>query len=83
LDLDQPPTPSQRLGKIRWEQKNSTANPTKTHIESFAIAKEEFAPIFKLINQIAGTAIPALETQLEKYKAPYTPGRALKMMQGQ
>jgi chemotaxis protein CheY-P-specific phosphatase CheC len=52
-------------------------------MESFAIAKDEFKPIFEIINQIAGTAIPALETQLEKYKAPYTPGRALKMMQGQ
>ena len=83
LDHDQPMTPGQRLGKIRWEQKYSSSDPTKTHIESLAIAKEESQPILTLLKKIAGESIPNLESLLEKYKAPYTPGRALKMMQGQ
>ncbi|MEL6989712.1 MAG: hypothetical protein AAGK97_18025, partial [Bacteroidota bacterium] len=83
LDIDQKPSPNQRLGMIRYEQKYSTAEPTKTHIESLAIAKEEFEPIYALLKKVATQELPALEDLLEKYKAPYTPGRALKMMQGQ
>ena len=40
LDINQPPSLSSRLGSIGWEQKYSTATPTQTHRDSYAIAKE-------------------------------------------
>lgn len=82
LDIGAPPTPAGRLGWIVYEQKHSTADPTETHKSSLAIAKEEFAPILKLLTDIATVAIPALEEKLENADAPYTPGRAIKMMRG-
>ncbi len=83
LDIDQPPTPGNRVGWIKYEQGQSTAAPTATHKMSLAIAKEDFAPIFEQLNALATKDIPALEDQLEASGAPYTPGRAIKMMNGQ
>jgi photosystem II stability/assembly factor-like uncharacterized protein len=82
LDMGAPPTPAGRMGWIVYEQKHSTSDPTETHKNSFAIAKEEFAPILDLLTNIATVAIPALEEKLENADAPYTPGRAIKMMRG-
>ncbi len=82
LDIGAPPTPAGRLGWIVYEQKHSTADPTETHKNSLAIAKEEFGPILEKLTQIATVAIPALEQKLENADAPYTPGRAIQMMRG-
>ncbi|MCB0635738.1 MAG: glycosyl hydrolase, partial [Lewinella sp.] len=38
LDIEEPPTPANRLGSIEYEQKYSTAAPTQTHMRSLAIA---------------------------------------------
>lgn len=82
LDIDQPPSPATRIGWIEYEQKHSTAAPTQTHKNSFAIAKEEFEPILKQLQQIATQDIERLEQKLEDADAPYTPGRAIKMLNG-
>lgn len=82
LDMGEPPTPSTRMGWIIYEQRYTTSDPTETHKNSFAIAKEEFKPILALLTEIATVAIPALEQKLENADAPYTPGRAIKMMRG-
>ena len=45
LDIVETPTAYSRLMSILYEQKYSTSSPTITHLESFEIAKEEFAPL--------------------------------------
>ncbi len=82
LDIDAPPTPAGRMGWITYEQKHSTSDVTKTHRDSYAIAKEEFAPILDILTAIATNDILALEKKLESADAPYTPGRAIQMMRG-
>jgi photosystem II stability/assembly factor-like uncharacterized protein len=74
LDIDQPPSPASRLGSIGWEQKYSTATPTKTHRDSFAIAKAEIYNIKANLEGILST-IKNLEELLIDAGAPYTPGR--------
>ncbi|MGV6832220.1 MAG: WD40/YVTN/BNR-like repeat-containing protein [bacterium] len=74
LDIDQPPSPASRLGSIGWEQKYSTATPTKTHMDSFAIAKAEIYNIKANLEGILST-IKNLEELLIDAGAPYTPGR--------
>ena len=66
-----------RIGDIVYEQKYSTSAPTKTHRESYAIAKEEFAPIKDKIMKLYKTDMANLEKMLEQVGAPYTPGRVL------
>jgi photosystem II stability/assembly factor-like uncharacterized protein len=75
LDIDQPPSPASRLGSIGWEQKYSTATPTKTHRDSYAIAKEEITRIKATMERLFNEDIKALEQQLINSGAPYTPGR--------
>jgi len=80
LDIDQPPTPAGRIGWITYEQKYSTSAPTKTHRDSYKIAKEEFKPILEALRTLATVDIDRLEQKLEDADAPYTPGRAIKML---
>jgi len=75
LDIDQPPSPGTRIGWI-----NSTADPTGTHQMSFSIAKEEFEPLLAQLKTMINKDLEALEKELEEADAPYTPGRAIKMI---
>jgi photosystem II stability/assembly factor-like uncharacterized protein len=79
LDIDQPPTPAGRIGWIGYEQKYSTSTPTETHSQSLAIAKEEFQPILVDLRKVS-EQMTELEEQLEEADAPYTPGRALRLL---
>lgn len=83
LDMDEPMTPASRIGWISYEQKYSTSTPTGTHKMSLKIAQEEFVPILDGLQQLATRELPSLEAMLEDADAPYTPGRAIKMMNGQ
>ena len=77
LDIQQLPSPSNRLGSMSYEQKYSTAAPTQTHIRSFAIAKEEYLPIKIEIENLMKEDIKKLEDELKAIGAPYTPGRII------
>ena len=74
LDIQQYLTPSSRLGAIAYYQKYSTAAPTKTHMDNYYIAKDEFEPIKLLINDLKIKMLD-LENSLKDLGAPYTPGR--------
>ncbi len=80
LDIDQPPSPASRIGWIQYEQGNSTSDPTETHRMSYSIAEEEFGPILDVLVKVAKEDLDALEQKLEDADAPYTPGRAIKMI---
>jgi len=80
LDMKQPLSPYRRMGGINYEQGNSTAAPTQTHLDGYQIAKEEFEPI---LDDIKGalSKLKILEDTLEDADAPYTPGRIIKLLQ--
>lgn len=77
LDIDQKPSPANRIGYISFEQKYSTAAPTKTHMDSYAIAKEEFLPIQKMVDKLYNSDFKTLEKMLKNSGVPYTPGRLM------
>ena len=74
LDIQTYLTPSSRLGAVAYYQKYSTAAPTKTHMDSYEIAKEEFQPIKLMINELK-VKMTDLENLLKEMGAAYTPGR--------
>ena len=80
LDIDQLVTPATRIGWIEYEQGASSSAPTKTHMNSYAIAKEEFEPILTALQKLVKEDFEVLEQKLEDADAPYTPGRAIKMI---
>jgi len=77
LDIDQPISPMSRLGIIVGEQKYSTSTPTKTHRDSYAIAKSEIEGIKQKLEKLYNVDFKQLEDQLVKAGAPYTPGRGM------
>lgn len=75
LDISQPQSPVNRIGTISYEQKYSTAAPTQTHQNSYAIAKRQIEAIKKKVEAIFNIDIKQLEDQLSASGAAYTPGR--------
>ncbi len=78
LDIGQPPSPSRRIGRINREQKYLTSAPTQTHLDSYAIAKQEYIPIEQMVRKLYREDMIRLEQMLEDAGAPYTPGRVLR-----
>jgi len=77
LDIGQKRSPADRVESILFEQKYSTASPTITHLNSYAIAKAEFSVIQQKVKALYGVDIKALEQQLKDAGTPYTPGRLI------
>ncbi|TVZ59745.1 sortilin (neurotensin receptor 3) [Flavobacteriaceae bacterium MAR_2010_105] len=77
LDINQPQSPMGRLGGIVYEQKYSTSAPTKTHINSYVIAKAEIDVIKQQLEVLYNQDVKQLEEKLVKAGAPYTPGRGM------
>lgn len=74
LDLGRPPSIANRIGLISYEQSNSTSKPTKTHLDTYEIAKEEFEPLYGQVKALTGSKLEALRKKLKNSGAPYTPG---------
>ncbi|MCK4943998.1 MAG: hypothetical protein KAS65_10490, partial [Candidatus Aminicenantes bacterium] len=70
-----------RLYSIIYAQYRSTSAPGKSQLDSYNIIVEELAPLLIQLKKIASQDIPELEKELEAAKAPWTPGRILKLQQ--
>ncbi len=73
-----PPEPvplNNRMGIISYTHMGSTSGITSTEKENYEILKEEFPPVLNVLKRIVKTDIPALESELNKIGAPWTPGR--------
>ena len=75
LDIRQPKSPAARIGNISYQQKYSTSSPTKTHKDSYLIAKSEITKLKQQVETIYNINLKQLEEKLVKSGAPYTPGR--------
>ena len=73
---ENPPTSlSSRLWTMASTHRNSTSSITQTEKDAYQIVKEEFTPLYIKLKNMIEKDLPALETKLEKIKAPWTPGR--------
>jgi photosystem II stability/assembly factor-like uncharacterized protein len=75
LDKDTMPGIASRIGRIAGEQYRSTSAPTKTQRDAYAIAEEEFKPVYEELKRILAEDVKAIEKRLDAVGAPYTPGR--------
>ncbi|MBX7151821.1 glycosyl hydrolase [bacterium] len=72
---NQPPSVTDRLTYIIDGSWITTSDVTQTQKDAYKIAAEEFAPALEKLKAIVTTDIKAVENELEKFDAPYTPGR--------
>ena len=54
---------------------SSTSAPTGTHVRSYEIAAQEFAPVLEKLRTLVETDLKDLEAKAETAGAPWTPGR--------
>ena len=64
-----------RLGSITYTHMGSTSGITSTEKQGYEILKAEFPPVLDALKRIVEIDIPALESELTKIGAPWTPGR--------
>ena len=65
---------SDRLGAIAWAAWGSTSAPTSTQKSNYDIVMDEFPPVLEELIGI-NLKLVEMEKELDKMKAPHTPGR--------
>ncbi|TAE30572.1 MAG: glycosyl hydrolase [Candidatus Kapaibacterium sp.] len=70
-----PPSIQERVNNIVYEQYSSTSAPPQTHVDSYAVAAQEFEQELAKLKAIVEIEIPRIEKAMEAAQAPYTPGR--------
>ena len=53
----------------------TTSTPTKTHMDAWQIASDEFGPVLEKLRTLIDTDLRGLEQRMELLGAPWTPGR--------
>jgi photosystem II stability/assembly factor-like uncharacterized protein len=66
---------SERVNTISAEMSRTLGRPTATHEQQYQIASELLGAQRLKIRELVENEIPALEKELERVGAPYTPGR--------
>lgn len=79
LDMDQPPSISDRINGALYGNLGSTAKPTETQQRVSEIATERIKPVLQQLQNLQEQDVPRIEQQLDKLHAPWTPGRTLKL----
>lgn len=73
LDMNPPPSVSDRISRIMYENKYSSAQPTGTHVQSMEIARRQLAAIIPELREILQNDLVKLRNKLQDAGAPYTP----------
>ncbi len=66
---------SERANTISGELERSLARPTATHEQQYQITLDLFGVQRAALRQLVESDVPAIERELDRLGAPYTPGR--------
>jgi len=72
------PSISDRLGEITYGMWQTTSAPTKSYLDNYQIAKDEFKVVAESLKKLTEVELKKIESELDKLNAPWTPGRTLK-----
>jgi photosystem II stability/assembly factor-like uncharacterized protein len=75
LNENTPPSISERVQNVVYSSWFSTAAPTRTQLDAYGIAGGAFADVLAKLRALAEEKLPALERDLERAGAPWSPGR--------
>ncbi|HOY99933.1 MAG TPA: hypothetical protein PLL55_11100, partial [Candidatus Aminicenantes bacterium] len=68
-----------RVEELIGIQFSTTSSPGKTQVENYRAAREELETVIRKLETLKTVDIPALEKILEEHRAPWTPGRIVKI----
>jgi len=80
LDIDTPPSLTNRLYSVLYEASASTSAPTKTHRDTYMLAKEQFGPWYTKFKALISGPFAQLQQKLVDAGAPYTPDAMLELL---
>lgn len=69
------PTFNERLNILAFTHYRSTSKITQNEKNAYNVLTEEFLPVLEAIKRLYSVEFKNLENELEKYNAPWTPGR--------
>jgi hypothetical protein len=69
------PDISSRIGEIIYGLWQTSSDPTSTYEQNYQIASQEFKPVLEDLKRLSDVELKNLESEMEKLKAPWTPGR--------
>ena len=75
---ENPPSPltfNERLNILAYTHSRSTSNITRNERNAYSALVSEFPPVLDRIKSIYNVDLKNLESDLEKFNAPWTPGR--------
>ena len=72
---NQPPSISSRMDRLLYGHHRSTSEPTRTMRDQYRIIGEAFEPVLAKLRKLVEEDLKKLEADMEKAKAPWTPGR--------
>jgi len=75
---ENPPSPvtfNERLNVLAYTHSRSTSNITRNERNAYSALVSEFPPVLERIKSIYNIDLKNLESELEKFNAPWTPGR--------
>jgi hypothetical protein len=70
-----PPSIVQRVNEIVEDQWQSTGAPTRTQLDSYSIAADEFTLLLAKLRSLVQVDLKGIEASMESLGAPWTPGR--------
>ena len=70
-----PPSINSRVSSIVEAYYGNTVIPTQTQLDQYALLEQQFPPLLDQLRQIAQVDLKQLQAELDKYGAPWTPGR--------
>lgn len=77
LEIDQPPTLNNRINTAINSGLSSTMDPTETSKMVKQIAETQLRPVIASLKEILNTDLPAIDAELSRLGAPWTPGRII------
>lgn len=69
------PTISNRIREVSSGMWRTSSAPTRTYINNYQIAADEFKVVLKDLKQLLEVDLKNLESEMDKLKSPWTPGR--------
>lgn len=81
VEIDQAPSLNNRINTAIGAGMSSGSDPTKTSKMVRDIAVQELKPVITVMKEIMSTLLPTIDKELDRLKAPYTPGRIIDLDQ--
>ncbi|MEO1022183.1 MAG: glycosyl hydrolase [Bacteroidota bacterium] len=77
LEIDQAPSLNSRINTAISSGMSTRTDPTRTSMMVRTIAEQQLRPVITDMKQIMEEVLPAIDAELDRAGAPYTPGRII------